>query len=109
MRITILAVALWLVSGATTISAAEKPRPRTHTVVMEDMRFQPEVLAVASGDTIVWLNKDLVPHTATSKIGGFDSDLILASGSWTYTVRKKGAFAYLCTLHPAMRGTLRVK
>jgi plastocyanin len=22
------------------------------------------------GDTIVWVNKDLVPHTATSKVGG---------------------------------------
>ena len=109
MRLTTFAAALGLMLGVTAISTAEPPRPRTHTVVMEDMRFQPEVLAVASGDTIVWLNKDLVPHTATSRVGGFDSNVILASGSWKYTVRKKGAFAYLCTLHPAMTGTLRVK
>jgi plastocyanin len=51
-----------------------------------------------------------VPHTATSQVGGFDSNVILASESWRYTVqKKKGDFAYICTLHPAMKGTLRVK
>ena len=40
---------------------------------MENMRFQPQSLTVARGDTVVWVNKDLVPHTATSKAGGFDS------------------------------------
>jgi plastocyanin len=65
---------------------------------------------VAPGDTIVWINKDLVPHTATSETGGFDSSVILASQSWRYTVqKKKGDFSYVCTLHPAMKGRLRVR
>ena len=109
MRIATVTAALGLALGVTVISAAPQPGPRTHTVVMEDMLFKPAVLAVASGDTIVWVNKDLVPHTATSTAGGFDSSVIPASGSWKYTVRKKGAVAYLCTLHPEMKGTLRVK
>ena len=54
------------------------------------MRFQPEMLTVDRGDTIVWVNKDLVPHTATSKAGNFDSKLIQADKSWKYTIRKKG-------------------
>ena len=109
MRMTALTAALGLTLGVTAISAGEQPRPRTHTVVMEDMVFKPAALVVASGDTIVWVNKDLVPHTATSRAGGFDSNVIAAEGSWKYTVRKKGAIAYLCTLHPEMKGTLRVK
>jgi plastocyanin len=73
------------------------------------MRFQPQTLTVSSGDTIVWVNKDLVPHTATSKAGGFDSKTIQAGGSWKYTAGAKGEFAYICAFHPAMQATLRVQ
>lgn len=108
MRAAILAVATVIVCviGAT---AAERPKPKTHTVTIENFRFQPASLTVARGDTIVWINKDLVPHTATSKSGAFDSKVIQAEKSWRFTVRKKGDFAYLCTLHPTMTAMLRVK
>jgi plastocyanin len=109
VRIATFAAALGLMLGIMGPSAADS-KAKTHTVTMENMRFQPALLVVAPGDTIVWINKDLVPHTATSQAGGFDSNVILASGSWRYTVqKKKGDFAYICTLHPAMKGTLRVK
>jgi plastocyanin len=84
------------------------PRSTTHTVVIEDMRFQPEVLTVAAGETVVWVNKDLVPHTATSKAGRFDSKTILAGASWTYTVRGTGDIDYRCTFHPTMTAVLQV-
>jgi plastocyanin len=107
LRKASFAAALGLILGAMAPSLADQPR--THTITMENMRFQPEVLVVAPGDTIVWLNKDLVPHTATSEAGGFDSSAIMASESWSYTVRKNGDFAYVCTFHPTMKGTLRVQ
>lgn len=109
MRIGTKAAALGLMLGMMGPSVAES-KAQTHNITIEDMRFQPAVLVVAPGDTIVWINKDLVPHTATSQAGGFDSNVILASESWRYTVQKeKGDFAYICTFHPAMKGTLRVK
>src|SRR4029079_9253290 len=73
------------------------------------MRFQPETLTVAPGDSVVWVNKDLVPHTVTSEAGGFDSQIIQAEKSWRFTARKKGDFAYICTLHPTMKAILQVK
>jgi len=91
------------------LRADERPKPTTHTITMENMRFQPEIVTVARGDTVVWVNKDLVPHTATSKAGGFDSQIVQAEESWRVTVRTKGDFAYVCTFHPTMRATLRVK
>jgi plastocyanin len=112
VRIATFAGALGLMVGLVGSSAAEesKARARTHTVTIEAMRFQPTVVVVAPGDTVVWINKDLVAHTATSQVGGFDSSVIPASDSWRYTVqKKKGDFPYICTLHPAMKGTLRVK
>ena len=89
--------------------ADEGPRSKTHAVTIEAMRFEPEHLTVAPGDTIVWNNKDPVAHTATSKAGRFDSEIIPAGKSWSLTVKRRGEFVYLCTLHPTMKGTLRVK
>jgi len=110
VRTATFAAALGLMLGMVGSSVAAPSKAKAHTVTIEDMRFQPADLVVAPGDTVVWINKDLVAHTATSQVGGFDSNLILASDSWRYTVqKKKGDFAYICTLHPAMKGTLRVK
>jgi plastocyanin len=109
MRAAVLAVAATVIVCVIGLTADERPKPKTHTVTMENMRFQPETLTVARGDTIVWINKDLVPHTARSKAGGFDSEVIQAEQSWRFTVQKKGDFAYVCTFHPTMTAMLRVK
>lgn len=109
MRAAVLAVAVTVIVCVISLTADEGSKPKTHTVTMENMRFQPETLTVTRGDTIVWVNKDLVPHTATSKAGGFDSEVIQAEKSWRFTVRKKGDFAYVCTFHPTMTAMLRVK
>ena len=97
-----------LVGGATT-AAAPRPAPKTHTVTIAEMRFTPETIDVARGDTILWVNKDLVPHSVTSPAGTFDSKSIAPSASWRYTVRRAGRFAYVCTFHPTMTAAFRVK
>jgi plastocyanin len=109
VRLTTLAAGLGLIICTTSLAAGDQPEARTHTVTIESMRFQPATLTIATGDTIVWVNKDLVPHTATSKAGAFDSKDIPADTSWRYTVRTKGDFAYICAFHPTMKGKLRVK
>jgi plastocyanin len=76
---------------------------------MEGTRFQPDALTVRAGDSIVWVNNDYFPHTATSPAGGFDSSRIEAGASWTFQATTKGDFAYTCTFHPTMKGTLRVE
>lgn len=80
-----------------------------HTVRIEAMHFQPVTLTVAPGDVVVWVNRDVVPHTATSPgESGFDSGVIAPGKSWRYEVRDTGEHEYLCVLHPTMKGTLRV-
>ena len=109
MRMRTLGAALIVVLSSLGIAAGDRPMSQTHTVTIEGMRFQPEVLTVAPGDIVVWVNKDLVPHTATSKAGGFDSKDIQADKSWRYTIQTTGEFAYICTFHPTMKAMLRVK
>ncbi len=110
MRIALVAFVLGVTLCTIGLAAGDRPKPRTHMVTIEGMRFQPDVLTVASGDTVIWVNRDLVAHTATSfEAGIFDSKLIAPDASWKLTVRKKGDFAYTCTYHPTMKATLRVE
>jgi plastocyanin len=92
--------------AATTVGAASG---RTHSVAMDGTTFQPASLTIRLGDTVVWTNKDPFPHTATSSTGGFDSSSLAPDKSWRFTPGKKGEFAYTCTLHPTMKGTLKVQ
>src|SRR5574339_597817 len=89
-----LTVSLLIVLLLDAVNTAEAA-PRVHTVLIEGMRYQPEGLTVAPGDTVVWVNRDMVPHTATSASGRFDSNEIAPGKSWTYTVRVTGEFAYI--------------
>lgn len=110
MRTAVFAFAFSLVLCTLAFTAGPRPKPKTHTVTMEGIRFQPEELTVASGDVIVWINKDLVAHTATSSESGiFDSQLIAPDKSWKFTARTKGNVAYVCRYHPGMKGMLHVK
>ena len=105
-----LVAALGLLSCSSNPGAAAEARtPATHTVVMEGTGFQPALLIVNAGDSVVWVNKDPFPHTATSDDGKFDSHVIPSDKSWTYTPKTKGDFAYTCTLHLTMKAMLRVE
>lgn len=102
-----LLVAVMAVAGVA--QAKPAPRPTTFNVTIDATRFEPAVLNVKTGDRIVFTNKDMFPHTATSKSGGFDSGKLESGQSWTLTVKKAGAFDYTCIYHPTMGGTVRAR
>jgi plastocyanin len=104
-----VAAVLALLSCGGRQSAAADPPPTTHTILVEAVRFVPEVLTIKAGDTIVWINKDPFPHTAVSTAVGLDSKEIAAGASWKFSPTTKGEIPYVCTLHPTMKGVLRVE
>ena len=81
----------------------------THTIIMEGVAFVPETVTVKQGDTVVWVNKDLFPHTATAQDRRFDSGEMAPNASWRFIATKKGKVPYVCTLHPTMKGTLVIE
>ena len=81
---------------------------KDYRVSIEGMKFVPESLEVAAGDTVTWSNEDFVPHTVSAG-KSIESGTIEANGSWKYVARQKGRFEYICRFHPGMRGTLVVK
>ena len=96
-------LAIVLVAGAAPAAA------RNHVVTIAQMRFDPPTVKVHRGDSIVWVNKDLVPHTVSADAKTFDSGSIAPGASWRYVARQPGAHPYQCRFHPTMRGTLIVE
>ncbi|HEX7123656.1 MAG TPA: cupredoxin family copper-binding protein [Gemmatimonadaceae bacterium] len=89
--------------------AAGSGAPRTHVVEMRGFAFVPERVEVAVGDTVVWINRDVVPHTATGKDAEWNSGSIASQQRWSLVPSDTGTFAYICTFHPTMTGTLVVR
>ena len=79
------------------------------TVSIENFAFVPAQLTVSPGDTIVFVNKDGAPHTATANGGAFDTGNLASGESGSITVTSAGTFDYFCAVHPAMKGSITVQ
>ena len=112
-RLVLVAILVLAVAGLSpamrAMAAEQRTEPRQHTVTIDATSYSPRTLTVHVGDTIVWVNDDLFPHTVTAKTGRFDSGDIPAGKSWRHTVKGEGLFAYFCTYHTTMKGTLRIR
>ena len=80
----------------------------TRTIAIEGMQFSPATLAIQRGDQVVWVNRDLVPHTVTAA-KSFDSGSVAPGRSWRLAAPKPGRYEYVCTLHPTMKAVLVVE
>jgi plastocyanin len=73
------------------------------------MAFHPAALEVALHDTVVWINRDIVPHTATAAgSAGWDTGILAGGDSGSRVFSEAGTVEYVCTLHPTMQATVTV-
>ena len=91
------------------LPAAALAAGKTHTVRIEGLKFNPERLEVDAGDTVIWTNQDVVPHTVTASRAKVESGEIAPGKSWRFVAKKKGEMPYICRIHPTMKATLVVK
>ena len=77
-----------------------------HHVVIDGMKFSPQVVQVKKGDTIVWENRDMFVHNVTA--AGVKSGDLAPGKTWRHVVRETMSFDYLCTLHPVMKGRVDI-
>lgn len=109
---TILLSIIFLVSCTTpeerAKAAEKKAGSKSFTVVIQQMQFTPAEIAVNEGDTVIWINRDIVDHNVTEEKNKEWSSSTLPPGkSWNMIVIKDAD--YLCTIHPVMKGKLTVK
>jgi hypothetical protein len=75
--------------------------------------FEPGIVAPV-GVAVTWINDDQTFHTVTSgdPLTGpdtrFDSGILSPHQTYSWTFTTPGTFGYFCTIHPFMRGEVRV-
>ena len=83
----------------------------THYVNIVDFAFQPSSIAILPGDSVQWNNSGPSPHSTTSDTGSaqaWDSGVLSVGGTYTVTFNNAGSFAYHCSVHSTMHGTVVV-
>jgi quinohemoprotein ethanol dehydrogenase len=80
-----------------------------NSVVVADFGYTPNRIQVKAGDSISFTNKGPQQHTATATDGtGWDTGLLDAGASATFTFDQPGTYYYTCTPHPFMAGQILV-
>lgn len=72
--------------------------------------YSPQTITVVVGvnNTITWVNNDDSPHKVTVSDGSFNSGNLVPGASWTCTFNTPGTYAYHCSSHPRIEGTIIV-
>ncbi len=71
--------------------------------------YEPAIAKVKKGQVVTFINSGKVPHTATSTKGAFDTGYMQAGEIRKLQMNDVGAFDYLCTPHPWMKGKIIVE
>lgn len=82
----------------------------TVSVAIRDFSFSPNTITVVIGvnNTVVWTNNGPSDHTVTANGGSFLSGDLAPGSNFTNTFTTPGTFAYHCSIHPIMKGTVIV-
>lgn len=88
--------------------AADTPGSIRHTIEVRDMAFQPAELRVHPGDTVVWVNRDVVPHNVAD-LPEWESPAVAQGERWELVVEDVAVVDYICAFHPVMEGRLIVE
>jgi len=116
-RITLAAIAGVLALGAAACGSSSPAAPTVAADVTISMvgdrgnqSYAPNPTTVRVGQTVAWKNNDTTVHDATQDASRFQTGTINAgSTSAPVTMSTAGTFAYHCTIHPGMVGTLVVQ
>lgn len=125
-RLTVLALTVTLTAcgggGGSTDSTPDEPARNEATsppgendefvlIEVTGIAF-PSLVTVPAGKAPKWLNSSGVDHTVTFEtFNGAPSDVEigLGSGAEAGLPLQSGTWAYFCSIHPSMRGTLEVE
>ncbi len=103
------AMVVVLMAALAPIMAFQEAGSVRHRVEIQRFKFVPERLVVAPGDTVIWVNLDLVPHTITAKDESWDSQALVSNQAWEMRLTEEMTGNYFCRFHPAMAGQVYVR
>jgi len=108
MRRRLLGVALAAAALAAAGLTPVRGRADEVTVKIDNFAFAPAQLTVKPGTTVTWVNEDDIPHTVVASAKAFRSKALDTDDKFSFTFTTPGSYAYFCSLHPHMQGTVTV-
>lgn len=104
-------------SAASTMFDIDVSAPVSVTVIMDNIAFNApgggDDIAIMLGDTVRWVNDEVVQHTATSTqtpAGGtpFDSGFLSEGDDFEVVPDARGVWVYFCEVHPVDMADARI-
>ncbi|GJM14421.1 MAG: hypothetical protein DHS20C12_28240 [Pseudohongiella sp.] len=99
-------------------ASSASSEPSNHVIEIKGFAYSPASLVVKPGDSVTWVNKDIVSHTSTEVEN--DTGSAAASTTWTtdeisagnevsLTIVPTMGQEYFCKYHPAMKASLIIE
>jgi plastocyanin len=85
------------------------PAGRVVEVKVDNFSFSPQTITISPGTTVIWTNRDDIPHTVVSDDKVFKSKVLDTDEKFSFTFDKAGNFPYFCSIHPKMTGKVIVQ
>ena len=97
-----------LVAAIVVLGASVSAQAETIQITMENLVVSPAEATAKVGDTIEWINKDVLAHTATARNGDWDV-MLPPKKNGTLVLKKAGTVEYYCRFHPNMKAVLKIE
>jgi plastocyanin len=105
-------VFLLLTLGVMSVSIVQPTQATVSPVHVRitEYAFTPSTITVVVGvnNTVIWSNNGTVDHSATANGGTFDSGALAPGQTYAFTFSTPGTYAYHCSFHSSMKGTVVV-
>lgn len=83
----------------------QKSDSKLHIIEIKKMKFIPANITVNKGDTVRFVNNDLVMHDVTEELHkSWTSSPLSVGNSWDLVVSQSAE--YICSLHVVMKGKI---
>ena len=89
------------------ILVAGTARAEVIQVTIDKVAYTPVQISAHVGDTIEWVNADIVAHTATARDKAWDV-MIFPNAKKSVVLKAAGSIEYYCKFHPNMIGQITV-
>ncbi len=98
------------IAAAITAAALAVPaESATTSVSVRDNVFAPKAKTVKRGDTVRFVWRGRAPHDVVITGPRRARSEVQVSGTYRYRATRRGAHRVVCTIHPGMRMSLRVR
>ncbi len=94
---------VFLTAGLVSVSA----QAATIRVTVQNFAFTPAEVTTKLGDTVEWINEDILVHSATARNGNWDA-ILPPHRTARVVLKKQGTLDYFCKYHPNMKGRIVV-